>query len=442
MNLLAESSCHCLETKSRCNTKAESETIMSSDAFIHLAVIKHLDWDTSMKKYFLAVTLTLWAQVSIFASVTMIVDANTTQPGSNETFSDFDWIANDNGTLVFAARGSDDEPGIYRFRDGDIELVANTNSTLPDGGALFDLRYPSIDGNDVDFFGRAATTAGTAKGIYRVSASGISIIADTMTLLSESAGAFTGFGPPAIANGTVAFQASTENGLGVYAFDGVYRTIADTATTIPGRSENFQQFGQQVRIVEDGFVFSAGSDAHHGIFIAQDGQLSSIAEKDSILTTIANFSVSTDSTLFRGIDEEGLWGLYESPLTDSLFPTLVADASMHGANFNPDFPFPRSSTPLIDEDGLFFQARMNSGEDGLYWLHQSELIRLAMTGDQLDGGIVSRIQSFNGEELSGGQVAFIVEHVDGGSAIYLASVPEPSAFLLFLIGVIGLHRIS
>jgi len=395
-----------------------------------------------MKKYILAVTLTLSAQVSIFASVSMIVDANTRQPGSDETFSNFDWIANDNGTLVFAARGSDDESGIYRFRDGDIELVANTSSTLPDGGALFDLRYPSIDGSDVVFFGRAATTAGTAKGIYRVSQSGIDVVADSMTLLSESAGLFTDFGPPAIADGTVAFQASTENGLGVYAFNGTYRTIADATTTFPGLPETFQQFVEQVRIVEGGVVFNARSVNRQGIFVEKDGQLSGIVENNSVLATISNFSVDAESTLFRGIDLDGLWGLYESPLIGSLPATLVVGADMHGDSFNPDFPFPRSSTPLIDDDGIVFQARMDSGEDGMFWLHQGDLIRLAMTGDQLDGGIVSQFQAFNGEELSGNQVAFIVEHVDGGSAIYLASVPEPSAFLLFLIGVIGLHRIT
>jgi len=48
--------------------------------------------------------------------------------------------------------------------------------------------------------------------------------------------------------------------------------------------------------------------------------------------------------------------------------------------------------------------------------------------------------TFDGDELSGNQVAFIVEYAEGGSAIYLASVPEPSAFVLLMMGVVGLCR--
>ena len=48
--------------------------------------------------------------------------------------------------------------------------------------------------------------------------------------------------------------------------------------------------------------------------------------------------------------------------------------------------------------------------------------------------------TFDGDELSGNQVAFILEYAEGGSAIYLASVPEPSAFVLRMMGVVGLCR--
>ena len=46
--------------------------------------------------------------------------------------------------------------------------------------------------------------------------------------------------------------------------------------------------------------------------------------------------------------------------------------------------------------------------------------------------------SLDSSGVSGSTIAFFVNFTDGSSAIYTASVPEPSSALLLVIGVVGL----
>lgn len=409
-----------------------------------VGVFGQVQFSASHAYYVLILLLVMMAccSQSLFADITLtrVADTTTTIPGGIGNFTRFDWLSLDRGTLVFA----NDRRGIYRFRDGQLENVVDAETILPDGLAFFDLRYPAVDGETIVFWGRSSDgIASYTKGVYSFTEGNVSAIADTNTTLPDGNGSFAKFSPPVVQDGRVAFVAETDSGEGVFLFDQEIRTVADVSTVVPGKNELFQGFFSRVRIDGRTVMFGGNSATEVGIFGEIDGKLERIVSKDSTeLRTIADFSTNDGNVIFRGIDEVGKHGIYESAMGSGGSLTRIADAdSFEPALLDPGYPFPRSSIALASADGFAILANTSDGEHGIFWFREGEWTQVAKSGELLDGLPISRIEPFDGHELSDTQLGFTVNFEGNGQAVYLATIPEPSALALLMIGCLTFFRL-
>ena len=113
-----------------------------------------------------------WGLYTGGAEVTKVVDLTTPVPGSSCTFTEFsDRASIDRGCVAFHALTdngvTDRAPGIYTNLGGQLRVVADLNTEIPDGtGNFVDLTSfygPSIDGRRIAFHGFGE---GGQQGVY------------------------------------------------------------------------------------------------------------------------------------------------------------------------------------------------------------------------------------------------------------------------------------
>jgi len=113
-------------------------------------------------------------------------------------------------------------------------------------------------------------------------------IADTTTLIPNTAVAFTSFSTPSIRDGDVAFRAlgpSGNNANGIYTnVGGALRTVANVGTSIPGGTNTFSSFGTQVSLSQ-GVVAFRGSRSttpvQEGLYTDTNGSLARIVDRNT-----------------------------------------------------------------------------------------------------------------------------------------------------------------
>lgn len=367
-------------------------------------------------------------------TLTRVADTSTAIPNAVGNFTHFDWLSVDGGTLVFA----NDRRGIYRFRDGQLEQVADTSTPLSDRSAFVDLRYPAVSGERIVFWGRHAD--GITNGLYEFIGGDLSVIADTSTSL-PGGNSFSDFGPPIVQDGLVVFEAETDLGAGVYLFGGGLRTVADASTLMPGRSEPFQQFFSRLQLDDGSVVFGGKSAEVAGIFADTAGELREIVSEESAgLRTVADFSANDGEVVFRAVLDDDTHGIHETAVRGAGPPVMIADANSFEPALDSSNPFPRSSVALASARGVGVLANTSDGEHGIFWLRDGEWTQIVKSGELLDGMPISRIEAFNGNELGDTQLGFIVNFEGNSQAIYLATIPEPSAFVLALLCCLSVPR--
>lgn len=113
-------------------------------------------------------------------------------------------------------------------------------------------------------------------------------IADTTTLIPNTAVNFTGFSPPSIRDGAVAFRGvgpSGNNTNGIYTnVGGTLRTVANLGTPIPSGSNNFTTFGSQVSLSQGVVAFKgirSTSPAQEGIYTDTSGALAKVVDRNT-----------------------------------------------------------------------------------------------------------------------------------------------------------------
>jgi hypothetical protein len=116
------------------------------------------------------------AQGVVFApagstSANVLVDTETTVPNTSEKFVSFGQPALDGfGNIVFAGQGSTRQ-GIYRYRAGALDVIADTSMVDPVTHGTFSLlRSPVLDEGAVLFFGGEGTLSTT---LFRADGSGL-----------------------------------------------------------------------------------------------------------------------------------------------------------------------------------------------------------------------------------------------------------------------------
>ncbi len=172
---------------------------------------------------------------------------STVLPGSPGTLGNWSAGELDNGNIVFYAVQVCGFEGVYRWRNGALEAIADRNTPLPGAAGTFTSfinclgnQYgPSNRDGMIAFLGNGSNDN---QGVY-YHAAGLRRIADRTTADSDGR-TFELLGPPVTDRGLVAFAARASDVPGVYLRDclGVH-TIVDTSTTIPGTTETFDRVG-------------------------------------------------------------------------------------------------------------------------------------------------------------------------------------------------------
>ena len=228
--------------------------------------------------------------------ITKLVGTNTTVPGVTNKFSAELLLYPYDGRVAFHGQGgSSSQVGIYRYDNGVVSKLADTNDNFIGGGGKLSFTTSaaevSHDASGVAAFFTFDSTLATRQGIFTATTNSLVRIASTDTLVPGRAITFSGSNPifsrkPDLSAGKVVFSGRFSGGSGVYevSTDGnVAFMIADTSTPIPGTNVNFSSFAEQA--IEYGTViFTAQGPGIYGAYRYQNGVLDKIIAKPDTLS--------------------------------------------------------------------------------------------------------------------------------------------------------------
>lgn len=203
---------------------------------------------------------------------TLIADSDTAIPSGSGNFTVLEAPVVSEVAVGFSAAGTGQE-GVYRWVNGVLVSVADTESPIPGGTGTFRNLWnigdtPSIDGLAVAFRGVGPGPSPSPfrvfqEGLYYIDECGLRLVVDQRTPNpSDPPFAFDAFFNPRLRDGQIAFYGFGIVPDGVYVWDGGgVVTIADGDTAIPEGVGNFTEVQEPVF---DGstVVFWAGGGGH------------------------------------------------------------------------------------------------------------------------------------------------------------------------------------
>jgi hypothetical protein len=345
-----------------------------------------------------------------------IADLNTAIPGGTGNFTSFfTQVGAGGGNVVFIGSGASGQMGIYAMPTpppiypGPPPIkIADLNTAIPAGTGNFTgfaLAAPATSGGSVAFM--ASGSAGQ-QGVYLQGAQPSPPpikIADMNTAIPGGTGNFTGFvGSPAMSGQNVAFIGS-----GTGAQQGVYLSggspspppikVADTQTTMPGTTANFQFFSSESMdssVAGSALAFVGGGTTDSGplkgvyfegasptpppIKVADSATL--IPGGTGMFIDFGNVAFDPDSTgnhitAFLGVGAGGQEGIY-ADVADTL--TKVVD--LHDTLNGQALLSLNLGTGGLDSGVLTFAATLADGTQGLF------TDNLALPGDYNHNGVV------------------------------------------------------
>jgi hypothetical protein len=372
-----------------------------------------------------------------------IADTSTPIPGGSGTFTRFDAPAALNVHGYFLAYGSNGQAGIYAAHESaQLSLVADRNTPVPGGSGNFEqFGHPTPGG--------AFTASGGGRvGVYRraVSTPGVPIagvvrVADDTTA-APGGGTFTQFGLPSSdwISSPVTFRAVTTTGIGAYHAprNGPITTVAKVGDSAPG-----------ITIAELSDPEISPGYGVTGLATGTDGvrwlYTSSGAGALNFLGNVPPIDVMDQMSFGRtgGFgyigENDGVKGVYYfDRYPEHNFPwAKVGDPIPGGVGGFTDF----DSLSVTDRNLgipsaiLSFRGHGPAGQVGIYWsdgrFHVDELIA---RGDMLDGKVIDDL-GLAPDNMEDILLSFRATFTDGSSAIYLATVPEPSASWLAAVAL-------
>ena len=352
---------------------------------------------------------------------TKIVDTDTPIPGGTGTFTTFGDRSLDQGILAFIGHGLD-QSGVYLYVNGELSVVADRSTAIPDGVGNFTHFSPvSLDGLDLAFAGGGDGAA----GIYSILGGSLAKVVDLNTAIPDGMGTFDHLDQPSLDDGVIAFVGSGPlNQFGIYLADGgMLTTVADTNTSIPDGTGDFEGISSTPASLDGGQVAFAGHDTANqfGIYVSSAGTLTKVADVNTLVPggvgTFNSFQqpVINDGVIaFMGLDASLQPGIYlaEGGTLDIAAGTGAVDAGF--------------TVPSLDAGSVAFEAFVNPGPHGVFTNLGGMVSKVIDVGDMLDGKQFDALStssfSIVSDSLSGDQVEFRAKFADGSEGIFLATV--------------------
>lgn len=224
----------------------------------------------------------------------VIADHTTTIPGGEPSrFLSFGDVAVHQGEVLFGGGAHYyfavwHQDGLYRAASGAVTKVVDAMTSIPGGSGSFELvGEVGIDASGFAFTMPHRDTT-FEDGIYRSLGAGLQAVADRSTVAPHSGTPFERFDVFGYDARVVAFKASADDEDAVYLHDGELHVIASRQTPYPGAGQSFAGFSNRLatskgRVAFLGFRNPPGQPSKSGLFIANGGALTLVAEQGSVL---------------------------------------------------------------------------------------------------------------------------------------------------------------
>jgi hypothetical protein len=300
-------------------------------------------------------------------SFQFVADINTALPGNPGPIVGFNDPVIGDGTVAFIPNG---RFGVYEWHSGSLEVIADHNTVLPDGGRILGFsEIPAIDekGN-VAFFGFSGTNPSPDdSGVFKF----------VNGELTEVMGDKPTFGPsPSISHGHVAYIA---NGI-IFDEDRVV-----TPTTIMPDGGTFVAAGPGPDISGNAIAFLGGTtNGGGGVFVVNthSGHVTQAVD-GSTGAQQPNIDHNKVAFIGTGIDPEGKQGIYVS-VGNHLDTVIEAGDILDGRTV----ASVQISFSALSGQYLAFEADFTDGSSGIY---RANLHGHGPAGDSLGdvGGVSS-----------------------------------------------------
>jgi len=346
--------------------------------------------------------------------------------------------------------------GVTAYRDGEFELIADSNNSI--FGKVSAHQF-GMDGSDIDgdrlLIGATDTFTGRS-GLYTVKDDGIVEVASSdSVVIPGTSGQFTNIRPGRFVGDSIAFQGRRPDGQsGIYGVpadgSGQTFTIIDQSTPFP----TFDAMG----ITAAGFTpgessgdrFAFRSESEFGLTLGlytsdTQGNVATIAELEQPMPGgVGRYRDLGRGTILPSMDGDRV-AFAASDQDSDLERIFMADAItgettvlLDNTQLPTKQPYPGVFMPSISGENVAFLAGFLNGQALL--VHMDGVTHVILeAGDTLDGKVVNSIEispfSFDGD-----QIAFAPFFEDGTSALYIATVPGPGVAPLLWVGVLVLSR--
>lgn len=360
----------------------------------------------------------LWAAPAARATdfvFELVADDATAVPSGTGVFSSFGLPAIGAHDVAFEAFGSAGERGIYAEIDGALIRVADLATAIPGGSGNFTgFGPPCVNAGHVAF---EAVGPSAQAGIYDFLSNVLDVVADKSMAIPGGVSNFVSFGEPACFPDSVAFTAT-----GSFGFRAILSDYSGSLESIENNSGGYSVFGE-VATAGPWLAATATGDSAGQVYVLR-GQASPLTELVSDATPIpkgtGNFTGFEDASqsgpvAFVGTGSSGQRGIYVHPGTPNEAPELIADL---GGTFTAlDTPSMRGSwVAFLGEAG---------GDMGLYLHHDGVIEKVIAEGDPLGGSTVlflgaSRFSLDRTREL---RLVFRVTLANGTRGVWVAKSP-------------------
>lgn len=365
-----------------------------------------------------------------------IADTSTPIPGGAGTFTQLaggDKPVLSQGNVAFRGVG-DNQDGIYRWMNGVLEVIADTNTPIPGGTGTFGapqtggFSIPSIDGEDVAFGGDDLTIS--QRGVYTYIGGVLDVVADKTTRPPGASTSFSTLGGASLDDGVVSFWGFIPAAPyleSIYVGNSAGLTlVANQNTFIPGGGGKFSGFnsgGTQYRRGNAAF-FGRNSAFKSGIYKYIAGALQIVVDSNTLIPGGGGFM----NLFFNYMSYDGSRLAFvgdNNTLTD---PRLYVDDCVGfsvAVDTNTPVPcgtgnFTNFSDVAIHGGNMAFIG-LGNAQSGIYADIGGKLIKVVGLLDVLDGKYVSGYR-FGREGLYGDQLVFTAIFTDGSEGIFLASL--------------------